>query len=177
MKLVRRSRRTGPSRATVILLGGSLFLSLACLAAPFFSASAGQDNRQAKETRPDLKSFAGTWKASFQGEVFAILVLAERDGKLTGTLNNFDISVDKDGDLAEGTHKDVGDAPLLNVRFESGALLFVVIEKDAYSASAEWKFVPKTAEEGELTPLHGQPDARKDSIIKPIRMVREPTKP
>lgn len=131
-----------------------------------------------KETIFDPKSFVGTWKATFNGEVFAILVLREERGSLAGTLNNFDISVDKDGNLKEGTHKDSGDAPLLNARFKSGALEFVVMQKDQYAPSTEWKFIPKSANEGELTPLLGhQVNAPKDMVVKPIPMIRERTKP
>lgn len=177
MKLASRCG-TSPSRAKLLLLARSLFFAFACLAVRPLSVSAGQDNQQSKENRPDLKPFVGTWKASFKGEVFAILVLAEKDDKLTGTLNNFDVSFDQEGNLADDTHKDVGDAPLLNVRFQSGALVFVVMEKDAYHPSATWKFSPKTAEEAELTLLsESQPDAPANLKVKPIRMFREHAKP
>jgi hypothetical protein len=127
-----------------------------------------------KDAATDLKSFVGTWKASFNGEVFAVLVLRNERGSLAGTLNNFDISVDKDGNLSDGTHKDSGDAPLLNARFKSGALEFVVMQKDQYAPSTQWKFAPKSADEGELTPLlDHQVNAPKDMVVKPIRMVRE----
>lgn len=136
------------------------------------AAQSGSD--AAKDATPGLKTFLGTWKASFNGEVFAILVLREERGSLAGTLSNFDISVDKDGNLVDGTHKDSGDAPLLNARFRSGALVFVVMQKDQYAPSTEWKFIPKSPDEGELTPLlDHQANAPKDMIAKPIRMVRE----
>jgi hypothetical protein len=155
-------------------LGCLLFLCAAGLVAPVL---AGQSAEQAKETPPDLKTFVGTWKASFNGEVLAILVLKEHGGALSGTLNNFDISVDKEGNLIDPTHKDQGDAPLLNARFRSGALLFVVMQKDQYAPSTEWKFAPKSADEGELTPiLDHQVNAPKDMIVKPIRMFREHAK-
>ncbi len=130
------------------------------------------------ERTPDLKLFTGTWKASFQGEVFAILILKEQGGAITGTLNNFDVSLDKEGNLAPGTHKDEGDAPLLNVRFRSGALYFVAIQKDQYNPSTEWKFVPTSAQEAELTQmLDNQPYTTNGVPAKPIRMLREHTKP
>jgi hypothetical protein len=123
---------------------------------------------------PDLKGFVGTWKASLNGEVFAVLVLREERGTLAGTLNNFDITVDKDGNLTDGTHKDSGEAPLLNARFKSGALDFVVMQKDQYAPSTEWRFLPKSANEGELMPMvEHQVNAPKDMVVKPIRMVRE----
>ncbi len=136
--------------------------------------SAGQ---QTKETLPDIKPFLGTWKASLKGEVFAILVVREDRGSVAGTLNNFDIGRDKDGNLNDDTHKDFGDGPLLNVRIKSGALYFVAIQKDQYAPSTEWKFVPKNAQEGELTQLiDGQPYSPNGSVPKPILMVRERTK-
>jgi len=141
-------------------------------------AWANQNAEQAKDNPADLKTFVGTWTAKFNGEVLAILVLKEQGGALSGTLNNFDISVDKEGNLIDPTHKDQGDAPLLNTRFRSGALLFVVMQKDQYAPSTEWKFAPKSADEGELTPvLDHQVNAQKDMIVKPIRMVREHAKP
>lgn len=149
-------------------------LLVACLLVSVSSRAAQRGSDVAKDATPDLKTFVGTWKASFNGEVFAVLVLREERSSLAGTLNNFDISVDKDGNLIDGTHKDSGEAPLLNARFKSGALVFVVMQKDQYAPSTEWKFIPKSAEEGELTPLlDHQVNAPKDMIVKPIRMVRE----
>ena len=128
----------------------------------------------APDAAPDLKSFVGTWKASLHGEVFAILTIREERGGLAGTLNNFDLSVDKDGSLAEGTHKDDGDAPLLNAHFKSGALIFTVMQKDQYAPSSEWKFIPRSAHEGDLAPLIDyQISGPKDVAVKPIAMVRE----
>ena len=162
----------------LVTIGCLLFFATPSLAAFRSPNPARQSANQTKESAPDLKAFVGTWKASFNGEVLAILVLKEQGGALTGTLNNFDISVDKEGNLIDPTHKDQGDAPLLNARFRSGALLFVVMQKDQYAPSTEWKFVPKSADEGELTPvLDHQVNAPKDMIVKPIRMVREHTKP
>jgi hypothetical protein len=155
-----------------------LFIAAPSIAAPGLTASANQNAEQAKEAAPDVKAFVGTWKASFNGQVLAILVLKEERGALTGTLNNFDISVDKEGNLIDPTHKDQGDAPLLNARFRAGALLFVVMQKDQYAPSTEWKFTPKSPDEGELTPvLDHQVNAPKDLIVKPIHMVREHAKP
>jgi hypothetical protein len=172
------SRARYSSGPVLVVIGCLLFLAKQNLASPRSAASMRQSTDQAKETQPDLKTFVGTWKATFNGEVLAILILKEQDGTLVGTLNNFDISVDKEGNLIDPTHKDQGDAPLLNARFRSGALLFVVMQKDQYAPSTEWKFVPKSADEGELTPvLDHQVNAPKDMIVKPIRMVREHAKP
>jgi hypothetical protein len=172
-------RRPARSRREALSVVGCLLLfALPAFRAPGLPARANQSTEQAKENPPDLKRFVGTWTATFNGEVFAILVLKEQGGSLSGTLNNFDISVDKEGNLIEPTHKDQGDAPLLNARFRSGALLFVVMQKDQYAPSTEWKFAPKSTDEGELTPvLDHQVNAPKDMIVKPIRMVREHAKP
>ncbi len=139
---------------------------------------ARQGATAADEKQPGLKSFVGTWNGSFQGQVFATLVLRQEHGSLAGSLNNFDINVDKEGNLIEGTHKDDGDAPLLNVHFKSGAVYFTVLEKDQYRDGMDWKFVPINAREGELTPvLEHQEDVPKDLVVKPIRMVRALPKP
>lgn len=180
MKQTRRNRRTIASAlaTAIVLLGGALLVALAGFAAAPRAASAAQEARPPAGKTPDLKLFTGTWKASFQGEVFAILILKEQDGALTGTLNNFDISLDTEGNLAPGTHKDQGDAPLLNVRFKAGALCFVAIQKDQYNPSTEWKFVPTSAQEAELTQMiDGQPYTTNGVPAKPIRMLREHTKP
>ena len=179
MKQTRRSRRTIASAlaTAIVLLGGALLLALAGVAAAPRAVSAAQQARPPAEKTPDLKLFTGTWKASFQGEVFAILMLKEQGGALTGTLNNFDISLDKEGNLAPGTHKDQGDAPLLNVRCKSGALYFVAIQKDQYNPSTEWKFVPTNAHQAELTQMiDNQPYATNGVPAKPIPMLREQTK-
>jgi len=156
----------------------AVLLTFACVVAVALSAFSGQNSAQEGERQPELKAFVGTWKATYKGDVFAILILKEQSGKLSGTLNNFDISVDKDGNLDDGTHKDDGDAPLLNVHFKSGALYFVVLEKDQYRAGMNWKFVPLNAQEGELTPvLEHQEDIPRDTVVKPIRMLRDRSKP
>ena len=151
-----------------------LLAALAFFGAPSSGGSIRQDASSSKQAAPDLKSFVGTWKATFKGDVFATLILKEQDGKLSGTLNNFDITTDKEGNLTDGTHTDNGDAPLLNIHFKSGALYFIVLEKDQYSAGMNWKFVPLNAQESELTPLlELQDNVPPNVVIKPIRMLRE----
>jgi len=163
--------------ALALLPGTSLFLAIACLTAPL-TMSARHAAQQATEKSPDLKPFLGTWKAMFQGSVLAVLVLKEEKGEIAGTLNNFDVVFDAQGNLAEGTHTDYGDAPLLRVRMKPGKISFVVMEKDQYHASDEWRFVPKTADEGELTYLlDGKPYTINDTPVKPIRMTRESATP
>jgi len=179
MKLTGCSRMAKGRKAAALLLSSSFLIAFACLSASAPSVLAGQSGRgqQTQETQPDLKPFLGTWKANFKGEVFAILVIREDRGSLAGTLNNFDIGRDKDGNLNDDTHKDFGDGPLLNVRIKSGALYFVAIQKDQYAPSTEWKFVPKNAQEGELTQLiDGQPYSPNGSVPKPILMLRERAK-
>ena len=129
---------------------------------------------QSRDSSPDLKPFLGTWTASVNGNVFGILTLKVEKGEIAGTMNNFDISVDKDGNLTDSTHKDTGESPLFNPRVKDGALSFLVVEKDAYSQPAKWKFVPKSADEAELdVVLDDQINAPPDLVIKPIRMVRQ----
>jgi hypothetical protein len=168
------SSATGSPRVSRI----AAFLALSWLLTQAWPTLARQGDKQATDSRPDLRTFVGTWTASYKGEVFATLVLKQERGTLGGTLNNFDLSVDKEGNLTDGTHKDDGDAPLLNVRFKSGALYFIVLEKDQYRDGMNWKFVPINARQGELSPvLDHQEDVPKDLVIKPIRMTREPAQP
>jgi len=171
-------RTAGFRRVRTFSLGSRVLLAAAGLALLASPIAARQGNKQADETQPSLTAFVGTWKATYKGDVFAVLILKEQNGKLSGTLNNFDIGVDKDGNLNDNTHKDDGDAPLLNVHFKSGALYFVVLEKDQYRDGMNWKFVPLNAQEGELTPvLDHQEDAPKDLVIKPIHMLRDRARP
>ncbi len=172
MRLVGRSS-AATTQESLLLLG------VACLCALSVSASTYQSTTPPRENvAPDLKSFVGTWKANFKGSVFATLILKEQNGKLSGTLNNFDVVTDKDGNLIDGTHADDGNAPLLNVHFKSGALYFVVLEKDQYSAGMNWKFTPLNAQEGMLTPLLELQDNIPPNVaIKPIQMLRVHTKP
>ena len=93
-------------------------------------------------------------------------------------MNNFDVVTDKAGNLIDGTHADDGDAPLLNVHFKSGALYFVVLEKDQYSAGMNWRFTPLNSHEGTLTPLLDLQDNIPPTVaIKPIQMLRVHNKP
>lgn len=151
----------------------TLFLASLALTAGAFATAAQDGSKPADEKSPDLKAFVGTWTATYKGDAFATLTLKNANGKLTGTLNNFDITTDKEGNLADGTHKDDGDAPLLNVRLKDGALYFIVLEKDQYRPGMNWKFAPRTADEGELTPiLDEQEDIPQTTVIKPIHMHR-----
>jgi hypothetical protein len=174
---------SGALRPSAVACGCVVLLMLAYPPALARASFARQSTKQEaakpeNEKQPDLKGFAGTWNAKYKGEVFATLILKEERGALSGTLNNFDINVDKDGNLIDGTHKNDGDAPLLNVHFESGALTFTVLEKDQYRDGMTWKFVPLNSREGELTPvLEHQEDAPKDFVVKPIHMLREGPKP
>jgi len=166
----KRTRISSLLGLVVLLIGAATFVHAA--------RGAQGSSSSAKDETPDLKAFVGTWSANYHGEVLAVLVLREYRGGLAGTLNNFDLSVDKDGNLSDGTHKDQGDAPLLNARFIGHALLFVVMQKDQYAPSTEWKFVPKSNGEGELTPVVDyQIGGPKDVVVKPIRMSRGLGKP
>jgi hypothetical protein len=179
MKLTGRGRIANARTLGVRLLLASL-LAVGCLAASVRSVPASQNGtaQPAKEAKPDIKPFLGTWKASYNGKVFAILVLKEDRGDIAGNLNNFDIGRDKNGNLDDDTHIDVGDGPILNVHLRSGALYFFAIQKDQYAPSTEWKFVPKNSQEGELTQLmDGEPYSPNGSVPKPIVMLREHSKP
>ena len=88
MKLTRGSliaqRHT---RATIVLAAS--FFAFACIAAsaPSCLASQSGTTQQTKEVKPDLKPFLGTWKGSFGGKVFAILVVKQDErGDIAGTL-------------------------------------------------------------------------------------------
>ncbi|HEX4002406.1 MAG TPA: hypothetical protein VHX36_07130 [Candidatus Acidoferrales bacterium] len=158
----------------------SALIAFACLAGVAASAVSAQDAtpQPARETQTDLKPFLGTWKASIDGRVFAILILKDDRGSLDGDLNNFDLAHDKEGNLTGDTHVDAGDGPILNVHLRSGVLYFTAIQKDQYSPSTDWKFVPKDAKEGELTQLlDGKPYAENGSVPKPIQMLRDHPKP
>ena len=178
MKLIGRSRADARFRAGTFVPASLFLLTVASFGLLRLSAASCQGNARAKEDAPDLKSFVGTWKATFKGQVFATLILKEQDGKLSGTLNNFDVVTDQAGNLIDGTHADEGDAPLLNAHFKSGALYFVVLEKDQYSAGMNWKFAPLNAQEGTLTPLLELQDNIPPNVaIRPIQMLRVHAKP
>lgn len=161
------------------------FLAAVFLAVALLPVFAAQENRQTTDKPADLKPFVGTWKATFQGQVFAILKLKEERGDLVGTMNNFDVRFDAQGNLTNGTYAIVdltntapADLPLINPHWKAGALIFLVSQKDSYAQPAEWKFVAKNSKEGELTELlDGQLYAPSNGAIKPIRMIRDNPKP
>jgi hypothetical protein len=178
VKTLSRNRAVIRRVARAASLAGALLLVCFCLGARALTTAAGQAAAQIAENPPDLKAFVGTWKATFHGQPLATLILKEQDGKLRGTMNDFDLFFDKDGNLTDDSHIDFGDAELLNVRFKSGALFFTVIEKDQYRPPSQWKFVPLNAQEGELTPLlDHQENVPPEVVAKPIRLTREKTKP
>jgi hypothetical protein len=152
-------------------LVAALFLLVFAALAPAVRA-AQQSNAGAQ---PDLRAYVGTWKASFHGKVFAILVLREDGrGSLEGTLNNFEIAVDKQGNLIDGTHIDIGVAPVISPRFKNGGLIFTVAQKDAYAQTTDWSFTVKNKREGELTEiLDNQIELPASTVIKPIPMFRD----
>jgi hypothetical protein len=178
MKLTGRRCAAAGFKAGMFAAASLFLLAVGCFGALRLSGAPRQGAAPTKEDASDLKSFVGTWNASFKGKVFATLILKEQAGKLSGTLNNFDVVTDKDGNLIDGTHADDGDAPLLNVHFKSGAVYFVVLEKDQYSAGMNWKFTPVNGQEGTLTPLLELQDNIPPNVaIKPIQMLRVHTKP
>lgn len=170
-----RSRRAIPrGRSVFLALGGVSFLACMWLSAPLFPAPARQTRASRGGKSAELAPFLGTWKARYGGKVFAILVLKEDRGALAGTLNNFDLAVDKNGNLTDGTHADSGNSPLFNVRLDAGALYFIAVQKDAYHPSTSWKLVPRNAREAELTPLlDNDPETPATASVRPIRMRRE----
>ncbi|MDE3109903.1 MAG: hypothetical protein KGL02_08175 [Acidobacteriota bacterium] len=156
-------------RAAILPLAGSLVFFLAAIAPAIRAARQGNSR-----TRSDVRAYVGTWKARFHKKVFAILVLRENHGALEGTLNNFEIAADKQGNLTDGTHIDLGVAPLISPRLKDGALIFTVAQKDAYAQTTDWSFVVKNSREGELTEiLDNQIELPANTIIKPISMFRE----
>jgi len=169
-------RATKFSRNGTVLLSCSLACALlASIAAP--SSGARRQRDSSANAAPNLRAYVGTWKASFQGKVFAILVLREKRGSLEGTLNNFEIAVDKLGNLTDGTHIDIGVSPVISPRFKDGALIFTVAQKDAYAQTTDWSFVVKSSHQGELTEnLDNQLETPLSMVINPIRMYRASTR-
>jgi hypothetical protein len=175
MNLIRNRTRALLARSTSVRAAAFVFALAAVFAA--LPASAHRQGNVSATSAPDLRAYIGTWKASFQGKVFAILVLREKRGSLEGTLNNFAIAVDKQGNLADGTYIDIGVSPLISPRFKNGALIFTVAQKDAYSQTSDWSFVVKSGHEGELTEnLDTQLEAPTSMVVKPIRMYRASTR-
>jgi hypothetical protein len=173
MNIARRNGKPISPASAIPMRSCALILAFGCIVVGPF-ARARQQNPPQAQAAPDLKEYVGTWKASFQGKVFAILVLRENHGFLEGTLNNFAIAVDKQGNLADGTHIDIGVSPLISPRFKNGALIFTVAQKDAYAQTTDWSFVVKSKREGELTEnLDNQLEAPMSMVIKPIPMYRE----
>ncbi|MGA9883052.1 MAG: hypothetical protein WBQ34_04950 [Candidatus Acidiferrales bacterium] len=171
--MIRDSQNSGRiPRATATFL--SAVLLAFALAAVVPSVFARIHNSAHADEQPDLRAYVGTWKATFQGKDFAILVLREDNhGSLEGSLNNFEIAVDKQGNLADGTHIDIGVSPLISPRFKNGALIFTVAQKDAYAQTTDWSFVVKNKREGELTEnLENQLEAPMSMIVNPIPMHR-----
>jgi hypothetical protein len=179
-----RDRRSARRYADQFLL---VFFALAAafLAVSALAGAAAQENRQSPDKPADLKPFVGTWKAAFQGQVFAILKLKEERGDLVGTMNNFDVRFDPQGNLTDGTYAIIdltntapADLPLINPHWKAGALIFLVSQKDSYAQPLMWKFVVKNSKEGELTELpNGQLYAPSNGPIKPIRMIRDNPRP
>jgi len=159
-------------RNTRLSIAGLFLLIFSAIAPALRSAQQSKSSAQ-----PELRAYVGTWKASFRGKVFAILVLREDSrGALEGTLNNFEIAVDKHGDLIDGTHIDLGIAPIISPRFKNGALIFTVAQKDAYAQTTDWSFAVKNKREGELIEnLDNQIELPASTVIKPIPMFREPS--
>lgn len=171
MKFARGSLKQILRRGVAFLPIVLAFAIITTLAAP--GRARPQSNSSSAPT-PALRVYAGTWKASFQGKVFAILVLRVSHGSLEGTLNNFEVAYDKHGNLTRGTHIDIGVSPIISPRFKDGALIFTVAQKDAYSQTTDWSFVVKNGHEGELTEiLANQLEAPMSMAVKPIRMFRD----
>ncbi len=110
-------------RSGIVVLTWSVGILIVGLAAPNTPVLA-QTNRFS--TEDSLHAFVGTWMARTSGVniPFLVLKLREKDGKLSGTINQFKIAVTATGAIV-GTQGMPGDSPIEDLSISDGDLGFV----------------------------------------------------
>jgi hypothetical protein len=112
----------------------------------------------------EQQKFAGTWQATFKGEVFMTLKLQEGD-PISGSLSGGHIDVDREGEITEASGGGA-EHPVSNVKLEGDTLSFDLKEDD----DETMKFVMKITGNGEAElQFVNLPE---DVKMKPIKLTK-----
>lgn len=144
-----------PGIAVLMWSVGILIVRLAALNTPVLA----QTNRVSAED--SLHAFVGTWIARTSGEnvPFLVLKLREKNGKLSGTINQFKIAVTATGAIV-GTQGMPGDSPIEDLGVSDGDLGFVW-NSDARLRGDRVKFVLQGTKKAQLVIMVSAEQIRK----------------
>jgi hypothetical protein len=116
----------------------------------------------------DLKQYAGTWEATFQGKTFLTLTLIASGDKLTATVVHDNINVDGDGNLTGIEGRNAHEHTTLVRKTDKGLDIFA--RDDEASESGHYHLDLTSDNEGQLRLLFNDPAAPK---IKPWTVKRK----
>lgn len=106
-----------------------------------------QDFRPANVS--NARGFVGRWQASFQGKVFLTVSLTGDAQKLSGTVTNASIDLNKDGELTRA-QADEGTDPVTSASVSGNRLRITTKSTDGSEDSTDYEIVLTGANEAEL---------------------------
>ena len=149
-----RARMDKPILAALILLASMLALA--------------QSNPSS--ATPDLKPFAGTWKAEFKGHPFLILSMREQNQQLVGTcMHSRSINWGRDGELTI-VSEETTDDKILDARASGTKLVVKIANADSPEevVTIELKLLGNDQAEGRLLNLPPDTPRQKPWLFKRV---------
>jgi hypothetical protein len=105
------------------------FTTLCCLAFVTLCCASASAQHFTPATASNAKQFVGTWKATFQGNVFLTLALRIDGNKLVGTMSHADIELNKAGELTKAEASGGAD-PIADLRVKDKILRITIKSAD-----------------------------------------------
>ena len=125
-------------------------------------------------TATNAKQFAGTWKASFQGNAFLTIALVIEGNKLVGTVSHANIELNKAGELTKAEANESEDPdPITDLRVNGNVLRITAKSTDGSEDSIQSEMRLIAVNEADLR-MVVPPDV---PAPKPWRLTRVATKP
>ena len=120
---------------------------------------------------PKISEFAGTWQGKFNGNLYVTLKLTKEGDHLTGTITNFDITTDPQGNLTAATVKQ-GESQVSEARIADGALLVVVKDSGAKDGDDTdiYRMTLTSTDAAEFAPQAAVADG--NAVVKPLKLER-----
>ena len=115
------------------------------------------------------QSYSGTWKAAYEGKVFAIVELTSKNHHVLGTVSAGQVNVDRNGEVNEVTKEADGGADIFDVKDNGSTLSFKAKDGDDVD-QYEMRITGEDRAELKLILKEAPPEGT--SLPKPFKMIR-----
>lgn len=150
MTLLDQTRPASKRLRTVLTVVVSVLLAVTAIAVSTYAVQITQPNDKAA----NLKPFAGTWTAQFQGKTFLTLIMKESGGKLTGTcLHTVNMAEDDQGQLTHVEEKQVQDK-IVDAQVSGTNVVLSIGEDEDSRNSAKFELRLTGSGAAEMRPVH-----------------------